>query len=396
MNEKRAMFFINVIKSIINVYFDTFFVLYFFKVANYEIIPVVKYYLVLYFFVGVGFFLIRNAMKKNIKVPYLRIGISLQALYIATLLLLKENIINYIFLVGFLKGIADGFFHYPKNILETEKVSNKERQKFSGLIFTLEKTSNIVVPLLIGIILTYISYIELGKIFFLLFIVMFILSFYVNDKEYNMNNKMQFKKFSKLIQKNKDLRNSFFIPLLSGFTYSSGVMALVVTLTKINVFKTNLNLGFVDSLCAILFLLVSIFYTTKLDKKNFKLYSKISGIVSFITLIIFAFKPSITILIIYLFVRNSFMGIMHLISNNMTHNISNSKVMKEEYKAEYYLIRDLIYTISRCSGYLLLLIISLKFGISNINYVLIIPAISLLLDGYILSSLCNKNYEEIS
>ena len=42
---------------------------------------------------GFSFFLIRNAMKKNIKVPYFRIGISLQAIFVALIMVLKEHII---------------------------------------------------------------------------------------------------------------------------------------------------------------------------------------------------------------------------------------------------------------------------------------------------------------
>ena len=55
MSEKNAMFWENIFKNIINVYFDTFFVFYFFKVANYEVLPLAKYYLTLYLFCGIGF-----------------------------------------------------------------------------------------------------------------------------------------------------------------------------------------------------------------------------------------------------------------------------------------------------------------------------------------------------
>jgi len=99
MNERKAIFLINVLKNIINVYFDTFFVMYFFQIANYEIVPLAKYYITLYMFIGIGFVFIRKSIKKNIIVPYLRLGISMQALYIALIMLLKENIINLILLL---------------------------------------------------------------------------------------------------------------------------------------------------------------------------------------------------------------------------------------------------------------------------------------------------------
>ena len=60
MKEKKTLIGIHVIfKSIISVYFDSFFVLYFFKVANYNVIPIVKYYLVLYLFEILIFLLVK-------------------------------------------------------------------------------------------------------------------------------------------------------------------------------------------------------------------------------------------------------------------------------------------------------------------------------------------------
>ena len=390
MSEKNAMFWENIFKNIINVYFDTFFVFYFFKVSNYEVLPLAKYYLTLYLFCGIGFFVIRNSMKKNNKVPYFRIGISLQAIYIALIMLLKDNIINHIYLVGLVRGLADGFFHFPKNILETEKISNEERQKYSGIVTTINKISSIVVPLILGVTLTFMSYTDLGKIFFVLFIVMFIISFYLKDNYYLDNKKFETKKFIKLIKKNKNIRNSLILPLLSGLTYSSGVMATIVTLSKINIFKTNLNLGFVDSLCGVVFLLTCILYTNNLKKDNFDKISLISSIISFITLIIFAIKPSVSVLIIYLFVRNSVIGLMNLITNNVVNNLSNCKELKNDFKSEYYLFRDIMFSVSRCIGYLILLLVCVLFGMEYINYILVISAISLLLEGIIVNKIAKQ------
>lgn len=390
MTEKRAMFLENILKNIINVYFDTFFIFYFFKVANYEVLPLAKYYLTLYLFCGIGFFLIRSAMKKNIKVPYFRIGISLQAIYIAFIMLLKENIINYIYLVGLVRGIADGFFHFPKNILETEKVDNNDRQKYSGIINTINKISAIIVPLILGVALTYMSYTDLGKIFFILFIVMFITSFYIDDEYYLEDKKFELKKFIFIAKKDKSIRKSLIIPFLSGFSYSSGVMGVIITLAKINIFKTNLNLGFVDSACAVIFLLISLIYTSKIKKEQFGIISIISGFLSFIVLIIFSIKPSIIILILYLFVRNSIIGLMNLITNNVINDMSNSSLIKKEFKAEYYFFRDFMFSISRCIGYLILLLVCLVFSIDYINIILIIPAISLLLEGVIVYIICKN------
>ena len=391
MNEKKALFLITTLRNMANVYFDTFFVFYFFKVANYEVLPLAKYYLTLYLFCAFGFFIIRKYIKNNVKVPYYRIGLSLQAFYVALIMILKENIINYIFLVGIVKGLAEGILYFPKNIMDTEKISNEERQKYNGLLNTVNKISSIVVPLVLGILLTYIDYVNLGKIFFVLFIIMFVLSFYLKDGVYTKNKKMDYKGFCKVVKDNKNVGLSLLIPFLSGLTYSAGVMGVIITLFKINIFKTNLHLGIVDSICALLFLLMCILFTF-IKKEKISIISLITGTISFIILIIFAFIPSNSILILYLFMSNTIIGLLNLVSSMICSNIANIKEIKNNYKAEYYLIRDIIFSISRCIGYSLLLVVSINFEFVNISYILIICAISLLIEGFVVAKLSKENF----
>lgn len=386
MKEKRAIFAIDILKNIINVYFDTFFVFYFFKVANYEVLPLAKYYLTLYLSIGIAFYLIRNVMKKNIKVPYFRIGISLQALYISMIMLMKDNIINHIYLVGLMKGFADGFYHFPKNILNSEKISNEDRQKFSGKINTINKISSIIIPLIMGVALTFIDYVNLGKIFFVLFIILFVLSFAIKDERFNIK-KSDLKGFFKLLKNKPNLKSIFLIPFLTGFTYSSGVMGLIITLLKINNFKTNLYLGIVDSICAFISLVVCIIFTYKLKKEKFKPVLLVTGILCFIVLIVQSIWNNIFMLIAYLIVRFSCMLIINLISDNVLNNLSNIEEIKQDYKSEYYLLIDIIYSISRSLGYLLLFIICLTLGMDYIQYLLILPAISILIQTFIVRKL---------
>ncbi len=382
--EKKAIFFISVLKKIADVYFNTFFVFYFFKIANYEVLPVAKYYIILYFFTGLGFFLIRSAMKKNRKVPYFRIGISLQALYITLILLLKENIVDHIILVGLMNGMADGFYYYPKNILDSEKISNEGRQKYSGIVNTINKVSGIIIPVILGVALTFLSYVQVGKIFFCIYVIMFILSFGIKE-DYKPVNKFKLKEYLKLIRQSDDIKRATIVSFMSGLTYSSGVMGLIITLLKINCFKTNLNLGFVDSACAGLSLMVCVLFALKIKERHFKKILWVSGILSISSLCLLGIAPGVGFLVFYLFVRYSCVEIINLISQNKVVNLSNVKELKNELKVEYYLIRDLIYAFSRCTGYLLLILVCVFFGMDYISYLLIIPGISLLLESLLVS-----------
>lgn len=390
MSEKKSMFWITILKNVTASYFDTFFVCYFFEVANYDVVPLAKYYITVYLFLSIGFILIRKFIKRNRKVEFFRIGIAFMALYIALIMILKEKIINYVIPVGMLCGLANGLYYFPKNLMDTEKIDNESRQKFNGTISIISTIASILIPIILGILLTFYSYVSISKIFFILFIILYILTFWIKDEGKYTTKKIEWKKFFNLLKTNKSVRNVLLGPLLSGFTYSSGVMGVVITLFKIYNFKTNLNLGVIDSLCAILTLLSCVIFTT-VKKNKFSKIMIISSLVSFVTLILSSFVPNKATLIIYLIVRSSFINILSQITTNVRVNLSNCDELKNDLKTEYYLISEFIYSISRCLGYILLLVVCLLLGTKYVNLVLILPAISILLEGIIIGNLSKED-----
>lgn len=164
-------------------------------------------------------------------------------------------------------------------------------------------------------------------------------------------------------------------------------MGLIITLLKINNFKTNLYLGIVDSICAFISLVVCIIFTYKLKKEKFKPVLLVTGVLCFIVLIVQSIWNNIFMLIAYLIVRFSCMLIINLISDNVLNNLSNIEEIKQDYKSEYYLLIDIIYSISRSLGYLLLFIICLTLGMDYIQYLLILPAVSILIQTFIVRKL---------
>ena len=389
MKEKNAMFWITILKNITASYFDTFFVLYFFEVANYDVIPLAKYYITVYLFLSIGFVLIRKFIKRNQKIDFFRIGVSFQAIYIALIMILKERIVDFVIPVAIVRGLADGIYHFPKNVMDTEKIKNEDRQKFSGMINIISNIAAILIPILLGVLLTFYSYVSISKIFFILFIIMYVITFWLKDEGKQVDKKIEWKRFFNLLKTNKNVRNGILAPLLSGFTYASGVMGVIITLSKIYNFKTSLNLGIVDGLCAVLTLLSCIVFTI-VKKNKFNKIMIVSGLVSFISLILSAFFPNKITLIIYLIVRSSFINIIYQITSNVRVNLGNCDELKKDLKTEYYLITEFIYTIARCFGYTLLLLVCLLLGTKYINLVLILPAIAILLEGLIIGNLSNK------
>ena len=146
-------------------------------------------------------------------------------------MILKENIVHYIVFIGILKGIADGFYFFPKNILDTEKISNQDRQKYSGTVNVINNIVSIAIP-----------------------------------------------------------------------------------------FITSIN----------------------------------------------------------------------LISNYVVTNFSNSKELGHDLKTEFYCMRDILFPVSRCLGFLVLLLVCIILGMDYIHFIMILPAISILIESIVIGRLCKK------
>lgn len=376
MNKDSMIFTINkLIRSMVFIFIDTFFSLYFFKLVNYQILPMAKYYLFSYIFLFIGFFLIRKYIKKEIKIGYYRLSISLLAIYLTLILLLKENISTYISIVGVIRGLAEGLYYYPTNIFDTEKIKNEHRKKYSGLLNTANTLICIITPIILGFYLDKYSYINVGKVMLLFIIIMLINSFFIKDEPYKIKD-FNFKEFKKYI-KNKPLFNKIStIRILEGLTYSSSALNIIMTLYTIIYLKNNTNYGIFNSILSFISLITTTIYAYKktTKEKNIIITTNLLTIISLIHLL---FKPSIYSLIIYLIIYNSVITYTILISKNKVVNTTNEYAeIKNKYKAEYHLYIEYNLFIGRLIGYLIFIFIGLLNNIFYFKILIIVGIIS--------------------
>jgi len=388
MNDRKAFSIINVLRNIVNIYFDTFFAIYFFNLTNYEILPFAKYYLVVYITILLSFWFLSGKNKLKYKVYYYRISISIMALYLALIMLFKEDIVNYIYLVAIMKGLAEGFYYYPRNILNSSKITNKERKHYNGIINAINQISSIVIPLILGIVLSYYTYVEIGKVVFVLMIVIFILSFYVKDEK-DSKKKDSLIVFYKKIKNDTMVQDSMKMQFLQGFTVGSGVLVGVMTIYKILYFETNLYIGVLNSILGLLTCITCIIYAKSKKTHVFKSISIISLVLITMCLVSLAIKPSNIMFIIYLVIYSIGMTLITLTADNIIINTSNHLYVRF-HKPEYHLFIETILEIARILGYIILLSIGIVARKEYLGFVLIFSIIPLTM----LVLLVNKSKEK--
>ena len=391
MNTDTKMYtIIKLIRSAIYVFIDTFFAVYFFKLCNYEILPISIYYLVTYIALLLAFIVLRTAIKRNVKVPYYRIGISLLAVYLALILLLKDKARDCIILIAFVKGLSEGMYFYPSNVLDAEKISNETRAKYSGTINIISVLIGIIMPLVIGFALTYYSYTNIGKLFMLLIALIFILSFWVKDVRYNSRD-FNFKKFKKVIKTHPYLKDIFVIKSLSGFTFGGGSLGVIITLYSVIYFKTYQNIGILNSALAILSLITLSLYAYFVKPKSYQKIMNLSLIIiilSFLGLIIY---PGTITLVIYLLLGNTFLLFINMLFSNASVDVTNNiEEIKKEFKAEYHLALEISLNICRIFSYVLFLLIGILGTKDTLYPIIIISLVSLCLLIFKLKKILKK------
>ncbi len=141
LDNYKILFSLRILKSILNNFVDVFLVLYFLTVSNSNILPLGIYKLVSVVAIWLVIFLVRNHCKSKGRIRFMRIGIVLYFIYFLSIILLKEKVVDYIYFIGLLYGLEEGFYYSVYNMIESDGVENKDRAKYIG---TYTLTKNII------------------------------------------------------------------------------------------------------------------------------------------------------------------------------------------------------------------------------------------------------------
>ncbi len=353
MNNYKILFSLRLLKSIIFNFVDSFLVLYFLDVSDSNILPLGIYKLVAIIAIYGVIFLTRNFAKSKHRANLMRIGIVLDFVYFLTIILLRDKVVNYIYLVGLLYGLEEGFYYSVYNILESDGVTNEERAKFVGINTSIESILSIVFPLIFGSLISATGFLKSLIVVFIIVIIRIILSFIYKDNNIPKSNKTNMKEYSELIKDDKRFKQMYKVEFLNGLVFSEAAFAYIVTIYIIKVFSNSFSLGvylFYSSSklsLSIITFIIGIWFAKFIKEKHYSSAIKVSMLFTVISLFIMIFKcNAVTIVLFNLFSTIS-KKLKNLIIGNTQANLSNYDKIKKEYKTEYWLANETSLVIGR-------------------------------------------------
>ena len=337
MNNYKVLFSLRILKGIISNFVDIFLVLYFLEISDSNILPLGIYKLVAVITIYCVIFLARNFAKAKHRAILMRIGIIFDFIYFATIILLRERVVDYIYLIGLLYGLEEGFYYSVYNILESDGVTNEERAKFTGAYTSIKAVLSIMFPIIFGSLIYATGFIKALVIVFIIIVVRIILSFIYKDKNIPKTNKTNMKEFFELTKDNKKFKQMYLVEFFNGLTYSEGAISYIVTIYIIKVFSNSFSLGVFTSIFSIITFIIGVLFAKIIKKEHYGIAIKISMPLTIISLFLMIFNcNAITIIMFNLFQTIS-KDLMDLINGNSESNLCNEEKIKKEYKPEYWI-----------------------------------------------------------
>ena len=354
---------------------------YFIKKSQESITDLSIYYIFSYTLLGLGSFVVASIIKNKFRVGMFRIGVIINFIYIMTIIILKEKIIEYLGLISILYGISSSAYWFSYNLFVINKIDNERRTEYTVKSKIIASIIGVLCPIILGSIITVTNYELTAIIILVISIIQIILSFMLSpDNETNLA-KFNAKQTWNKLKSNKQIRRISIVEFFIGMNVSDGALEILMTILILNSFKTDMNLGIITSITTVLSMICVHLYGKiykKRDDKGLIIVSSVLPVIAVFILLIW--RNNITI-IIYNICYVIFTSLPTLTREIRLFNISDSHIVDKNNQCEFFSLREGILNIGRVMGYTMLLLAGLTGSQIVLSIVMVLLTLSIPIMG---------------
>ncbi len=378
---------INTMHAIVKLFYTTFLVAYFLNITGNNIIPASLFYIFTYALMMVGFMAIGPLVKSGKKLLLYRSSFFIDFVLLLTIIYLKEDVVNYIWILGVVLGIGRTFYWLPHHVLISETANKNQVTKYTGYSMFFTGVAKIVMPVVLGYFISLNSFINTSFFVLLLMAIQFVLSFFMKENSPKLK-KFNVKALWILATRREKIRNLLQIEFLKGLT--TEVIDVLIVLYVIYMFKTNLNLGIFVSVFAICTIAVDFILGNRCNLKSYTKILWLSGFVVFISTSFFVFDVSKLSFIIYnLAIATAGEVIKNISAVNM-YKLSQDKSIIVRYRTEYLALREAVLNFGRIISFGTVIFVTVRDSEYWLKYLILILSAIFALIGFMSISLSKQ------
>lgn len=340
MNNYKVLFSLRVLKSIIDTFIDTFFVLYFLDVSSDNIVPLGVYYIIMVSVVYLTIYACRNFARTKHRVRLLRIAMVLDLVYFFLIITLQAQVVQYMYLLGLLRGLEEGFYYAVYNIMESDGIQNKERAKYIGSYKAAKAACSMIFPVVLGGLMYATGFIESSVVVIIIVAVRMLFSFAYKDKNIPRTKKTNLKKFRELTRRDQRFRWLNIMHFFDGLTCSSSAFSQIITLYVVTVFSDGFSLGIFTAIFAAVSGVIGIVFAKFMKQKQYSGAIGLPAIAMIASFLAMVFECNVVTIVIFKFCRVIFLDFTHSITETGGANLSNDVKIRREYKSEFWVTNE--------------------------------------------------------
>lgn len=374
---------LNNLKDIIRIFGNLFLSIYFFNITDGSLIEVIKYWLIYSSSNLIYRYIICKYIDSNNVIKLYRISLFANFITVTILLILKEQIINYIHIFALLQSFAISLYYATYENITCSINKNNSFKIYFSIDSLLSNLISIIAPLYLGILIEKFSYTMAFVVLLVITIGCFILSLFLN-KEKVKCEKINISRYLKSI-KNKEI---YIKTLIQNFFDGFNTWGPVGVLTTVIIYSQISNeaiIGGINSVSNVMGVLASLFCIKIINKKNFKKIVIPITILIFIITIPISIKFSLLLVCFYIILNQISIVITDINGNSLTYELFN-EITEERCQNDYLWNIQFIFDIGRIVGYSIVLIVA-YYWYDYLKYLFILFSLGFVIRSVIINSL---------
>lgn len=360
---RKYIAIISFLRKFIKVFFSLFFNIYILKIVNNDLSFIIKYSLFgVVANLIIGYIILRLINSKNASIIY-KSSFPLLILTIALLLIFKEEIVKYIFIIKLIESIAEMCYSIPYELIIIGSNNNKTMSSFVANVNILSGVATILTPIFSGFIIQKFSYYMLFIILIIEALIIIGVSFKIKDCTVS-DKKLEIKKFFNITRNKKHIQDIYKCMFYRRIS-SQGAMTELLPIILFLRLGTEMDLGTYNSIFAIISIL-SLQVLKIINNKNIKKgFYPYLAILIFVSSLLVVYNASFLTLLIYYILMNSLGTIIESESCSIVYAAIKTDNLVD-YKKEHILIYNIYMTIGQIISYSLVYVLYNYFYDVNI------------------------------
>lgn len=351
---RKYIAIISFLRKFIRVFFSLFFNIYILKIVNNDLSFIIKYSL--FSVVSnliIGYIILKFINSKNASIIY-KSSFPLLILTIALLLIFKEKIVKYIFIIKLIESLAEMCYSVPYELIIIGSNNNKTMSSF---------IANILTPIFSGFIIQKFSYYMLFVILIIEALIIILISFKIKDCTVS-DKKLELKKFLNITRNKKHIQDIYKCMFYRRIS-SQGAMVELLPIILFLRLGTEMDFGTYNSVFAVISIL-SLQVLKIINNKNIKKgFYPYLAIIIFVSSLLVVYNASFFTLLIYYILMNSLGTIIESESCSIVYAAIKTDNLVD-YKKEHILAYNIYMTIGQIISYSLVYVLYNYFYDVNI------------------------------